>query len=118
MSASQYYFISFMHFFTKAARCSMGTFSRIARSSHARIFLESARDSIRSGAVDFMLVASDGDESQSKPIIAKDACRMAAPNRWPMIARLSGLTQGPGSTRKPCRPYCCALPILCSLSTV
>jgi hypothetical protein len=74
-----------MHFFTKVARCSMGTFSRIALSSHARIFLESARDSIRSGAVDFMLVASDGGESQGKqsarPKIAINARRMVAPNR-------------------------------------
>jgi len=72
----------------------MGTFSRIALSSHARIFLESARDSIRSGAVDFMVVAGAGGESQSmqsaRPIIAVNARRMAAPNRGPMIAPFPG----------------------------
>jgi DMSO reductase anchor subunit len=74
-----------MHFFTKAARCSMGTFSRIALSSHARIFLESARDSIRSGAVDFMLVACAGGASQTmhsaRPTITINVRRMAAPDR-------------------------------------
>lgn len=54
-----------MHFFTKAAFCSIGIFSRIARSSHARIFLASSLGNILSGAVDFMLVASAGVESQS-----------------------------------------------------
>jgi hypothetical protein len=99
--ARQSYFISFMHFLTKAARCSMGTFSRIALSSHARIFLESARDSIRSGAVDFMLVASTGGVSQGKqsarPTITINVRRMAAPNRGPMMARLLWLAQGPTS---------------------
>ena len=59
------YFVSAMHFLTKAAFCSIGMFSRIALSSHARIFLASVRDSIFSGAVDFMLVASAGGENQS-----------------------------------------------------
>jgi hypothetical protein len=54
-----------MHFFTKADFCSIGIFSRIARSSHMRIFLASLRCSILSGAVDFMLVACAGVDSQS-----------------------------------------------------
>jgi hypothetical protein len=92
------YFISAMHFLTKADFCSIGTFSRIARSSHARIFLALFRGNIFSGAVDFMLVASDGDENQSmqsaRPIIAKNARRMAAPDRAAMIARFTARLQG------------------------
>ncbi len=77
-----------MHFFTKAAFCSMGIFSRIALSSQARIFAASLRGSIFSGAVDFMLVASAGGEAKSmhkhKPNRIVSVWRMAASHTRPM----------------------------------
>ena len=79
----------------------MGTFSRIALSSHARIFLAPSRDSIVSGAVDFMLVASVGGENQSvhKPKENRNPIlrRMVASLEYAgtMIALLPRLMQDP-----------------------
>jgi len=77
------YFISAMHFFTKAAFWSIGMFSSIARSSHARIFLVSLWRSIFSGAVDFISPASAGADNQiehkSKPKMTTIEQRMMAP---------------------------------------
>jgi hypothetical protein len=59
----------------------------MARSSQARIFLALVCGNIFSGAVDFMLVAIAGEESQSmqsaRPTVALNACRMAAPQSRP-----------------------------------
>ena len=116
------YFISAMHFLTKAAFCSIGTFSRIARSSHVRIFLALFRGNIRSGAVDFMLDASNGEESQSmqsdRPMVAINACRMAAPDRGCMIARLRGPMQARHPRKCLAKPSARTYPMRCSLSTV